>query len=153
MDIEHINSFKDLFDNIYKGNQVATRLSFELLDYAHLWDDLIDRDTPVSDESINRVMLSALTSISCSSLWGPHLATIVQSAYFRWHAANNIERNKASTDNDLAKAWMLRAGLYDVFVLIAAKLYGQEWAESVSVKVYGLYGEQLADFIKEIRNA
>ena len=73
--------------------------------------------------------------------------------YLRWQDANSLESDKASTDDDLAKAWMLRAGLYDLFLILAAKLYGLQWAKEVGPVVRRCYGETLADFIKEIRYA
>ena len=145
--------FRNLFEEIYKGDKRAIQLSFDVLAYVHLWDDLIDRDKPVSDHTINRTLLAGITRISCSPLWDTGMAAIVESAYYRWHFANVVEKNVDSTDNDIAKAWIHRSSCYDVFVAIALRLYGHEWAEKASVLVYASYGETLLNFTNEVRNA
>lgn len=148
---QDIEGFEELFKHLYKGDKQAMSLAMSLLHVLHTWDDLIDKDSPVSDEDINCAFLFALVDIGGSPLWGPDLAAAMRGVYYRWVAANTIEADKDSTDNELAKAWMLRAGFYDLFVLIAAKLLGREWAEHASAEVHKLYGEPLEDFIKEIR--
>ena len=150
---ESVTSFKQLFAEIYKDDQHATEISLVILHVLHTWDDLIDRDVSISDSSINSAFMLALTTLSLSPLWDYEMATLLKSVYFRWHAANVIEADLASSDNDLAKAWMLRAGCYDFFVLIANKLHGSAWAENISPLVYQYYGEELTAFIKETHNA
>lgn len=147
-----VDGFTALFKAIYKDDPGGCQLAMSLLHVIHTWDDLIDKDHPVSDEAINCAFLFALTDIAGSPLWGPDLAAAFRSVYFRWVAANDIEHDKDSTDDDLAKAWMLRAGFYDLFVMIAEKLHGRVWAENVSATVHKLYGETLVGFIKEIRD-
>lgn len=148
-----VDSFKQLFAIIYKGDKHAEWLSLAILHVLHTWDDLVDKDKPVASSSINSSFVLALADISTSPLWDASMAITLKSVYFRWQTANTIERTKESTDNDLAKAWMLRAGCYDFFVLIARKLHGDAWAEQISPTVYNFYGEPLTDFIQEIRNA
>lgn len=150
---ETIDSFTVLFNKIYKGDKHASWLSLALLHVLHTWDDLIDKDHPIESKDINSAFLIALTDISVSPLWDRDMAALLRSVYFRWQAANKFEASDASTDNDLAKAWMLRAGCYDFFVLIANKLYGDTWAEQISPVVYNFYGEELTTFIQEARNA
>jgi len=148
-----MNEFLPLFNQIYKADKYAINLSTLLLDIAHTWDDLIDKDKPVADEQINRAFLSATVDLTMNPLWDKHLASNLLNVYFRWSDANSIERDCSSTDDDLAKAWMLRAGLYDMFVLIAHKLYGRTWAEQVGPIIRKYYGETLIGFIEEVRNA
>jgi hypothetical protein len=150
---EAIISFKQLFHHIYKGDAHASQLSLAILHVLHTWDDIIDADVDLPDAMVNSAFLTVMTDISLSPLWDREMATLLRSVYFRWQAANNYEADLASSDNDLAKAWMLRAGCYDFFVLIANKLYGDAWAEHISPVVYRYYGETLITFIKEKRDA
>jgi hypothetical protein len=48
---------------------------------------------------------------------------------------------------------MLRAGIYDIFVIFAFHLFGREWASEVGVVVRRFYGETLTDYKKEMINA
>ena len=145
--------FEELFNLIYKGHEEAIRLSFDLLQLAHTWDDLVDGDKEVSGDEANTAFVACMFTIPTSPLWGVDMQANLLNVYLRWQDANSLESDKASTDDDLAKAWMLRAGLYDLFVLIATKLYGLQWAKEVGPVVRKCYGETLADFIKEIRYA
>ena len=147
-----IEGFGDLFEVIYKGDLHATALSMGLLHIIHTWDDLIDKDHPVSDNAINQAFLFATTEVAGSPLWGPTMSRVMKGVYLRWQAANAIEKNPDSTDNELAKAWMLRVGFYDLFVLIAQQLHGTEWAVACSELTHSLYAEKLADFIKEVKH-
>ena len=146
-------NFDPLFNYIYKGNAEAIALSYCLLRIAHAWDDLVDKDKELTNEDINNAFVDALFTLPNNPLWDFRLNSVLYSVYLRWQEANVIEADKASTDNDLAMAWMLRASLYDLFVIIADKLYGRAWAEYIGVSVRKFYGESLKSYIKEIRHA
>lgn len=150
---EYKESFEKLFIAIYKNNTEAIALSFSLLEIAHVWDDLIDKDREVSAHDINKAFVAATIDLSINPLWGEDLAFNLLNVYIRWQDANSIELDKDSTDNALSMAWMLRAGIYDMFILIAVKLHGLDWGLSISPQVRIYYGEPLTDFIKEIRHA
>lgn len=148
---KHKRAFEALFSQLYKNDTAAIELSFMLLEVAHTWDDLVDKDKPVSTEAIDKAFLYSLQAIPMHKYWSPAMHCMLSSVYLRWHAANCIESCPASTDNDLAKAWMLRASLYDLFEVLALQLYGVEWAKSQAVMLRLFYGEQLTDFIMEAR--
>ena len=146
-------TFEELFDLIYKGHEEAKRLSFDLLQLAHTWDDLVDGDKEVSGDEANTAFVACLFTVPSSPLWGLDMQANLLNVYLRWQDANSIEANKDSSDNELAKAWMLRAGLYDLFSLLAVKLYGLQWGKEIGPTLRIAYGETLKDFIQEVRNA
>lgn len=141
-----------MFHEIYRGDSHAIALSHQLWNIAQTWDDLIDGDE-VSKEQINKCFIDALVHVSTNKLWGTDIAANVLNVYLRWSDANYIEADAESTDDDLAKAWMLRAGIYDIFVLLAAKLHGIDWATTIGPIVRKTYGETLKDFLEEARHA
>lgn len=150
---DHIEAFNILFDEIYQGNQEAKELSFKILELAHTWDDLIDKDKQVTDEAINKAFMIAMFELSQYPLWRTagldhHMVNV----YLRWRDATRIENDKSSSDDDLIKCYMLRAGFYDIFVIIAFHLFGLEWCDKVGVKVRKFYGEKPMQFLEEIRN-
>lgn len=145
------DSFDALFHSIYKGDVYAISLSHLLVDLVQFWDDLIDCD-PVTGEEIQRNMHNAVVGLARSPLWNCKLAEHFNLVYLRWTVANKFEADEASSSDDIAKAWMLRAGFYDLFVAIADQLYGREWAEHIAPLVYRTYGESLADFRKEVKH-
>lgn len=147
---EATKSFSALFNTIYKADTEATRLSFALLRYVHLWDDLVDQDKSIEPSYASSVMLEGLTVIAGSPLWGPDMQAHALQAYYRWHSANVLESE--SDEEGWAKAWMLRASVYDLFIVIAGRLHGISWAEEVAPVVHKTYGEQLQLFIEEMRS-
>jgi len=148
---EHKKAFSELFSAIYKNDMAATELSFMLLEVAHTWDDLVDRDKLVPNYKIDRAFLYSLQGIPMHKYWSAAMSVTLNSVYLKWHAANQIEQDEASTDNDLAKAWMLRASLYDLFEMLCLQLHGIEWAKQHSVLIRLFYGETLQDYLAEIK--
>lgn len=148
----HIAAFIALFERIYKGDKHTMSVALAIIKMLHTWDDLIDKDKPVTDAQVNMAFLDALTTIGGSPLWDSEMAGHMRNVYLRWHSANCIEAEKLS-DNHLAKAWMLRAGCYDLFVMLAVKQYGVQWGETVAPLVYDFYGETLKEFLEEMQNA
>lgn len=153
MNQAHYDTFEQLFSFIYKDNKEAKKVSHALLQCLHVWDDLIDKDHPVSDNDIHAAFINALITIGGSPLWTPDMGAHMLNVYLKWQDANYIEHNCKQDSNELAKAWMLRASCYDLFVLLAVKLYGVAWGVEIGPKVRATYGESLTSFIEEIRNA
>lgn len=147
---EHRLAFLPLFQHIYKGNTAAIELSFMLLELAHIWDDLVDGDKPVPAEDVNKAFLYALQVIPTSHLWTPAMHSMLTSVYLRWQAANDIESDPTSDNNELAKAWMLRASLFDLFELLSLQLHGIDWARQNARYLRKYYGETLTDFCAEV---
>lgn len=149
---EHLESFDKLFDYIYQGNQQAKDISFNLLEIAHTWDDLVDKDKVLTDEEINTAFVLSIFEIQNNPLWFQcGLNHHVLNVFLRWQDANRMEKDKDSTDDDLIKCYMLRAGIYDIFVVIAYSLFGLKWANEIGVTVRKFYGEKPKKFIEEIR--
>lgn len=143
-------SMSALFEDIYLSDKNAINLSLDLWDVCQVWDDLIDGDS-VSKDDINEAFLKCLLRIPTNpiSLAMPELPYHIYNVFLRWRDSDLIERS-APTGEDLNKSYMLRAGVYDLFILIAAKLYGDEHAKNIGVKVRKYYGEKLEDYKSEI---
>lgn len=154
MNQEHKESFRELFDYIFKGDQDAIDVCCLLVDIADTWDDIVDKDKPVSAQAVDKAFVGALFELQRRPIWfNAGLSYHVLNAFLKWRDANDIETNPLSTDDDLAKSYMLRAGLYDIFVLVAYHLHGDEWAREIGPGVRKFYAETLKDYIEEMRNA
>lgn len=143
-------AFLPLFEHIYKNDTAAIELSFMLLDVSQIWDDLVDKDKPVSNEDIDKAFLYSLQYIPTHKYWSPAMHCMLNSVYLRWHAANKIEADINADENELSKAWMLRAALFDLFELLSLQLYGLDWAKSNARLIRQFYGETLNKFIAEV---
>lgn len=147
---EHEQSFEELFDYIYKGDQEACRLSFQLLEIAHKWDDLIDGE-PLEKRDVNSLLLNCIFTVQQSPYWvamgiGHHILNV----FLRWRDSDSIETSGEFSDDDLNKCYMLRAGVYDIFAVIAFYLHGEAWAEEVGPTIRRYYGETLSEYKEEM---
>ena len=70
--------------------------------------------------------------------------------YLQWRAATVLEKGDKS---DVEKAYMLRAGLYGVWHVMAWIIGGDDWAGEVGPEIYRTYGETMADLMKEFGHA
>jgi len=110
----------------FGGNQDALSMYAAIIDLAHIWDDLVDRDKEVSAETINHAFLIALVYLQCNPFYqriqsqvAPMWITVVSS----FEAANKFEREK--DEHGLEIAHMLRyAGgqiiAYAIYVCVGA---------------------------------
>jgi hypothetical protein len=134
--------FQAAFMRWFQGNAAATMLCLDLLEIVHVWDDLIDKDKPVSDGQIDAAFRKLMLDLPMNPFWQAHSGMLIpalQSSWLQWHAANVMERELRPGDKE--KAYMLRAAVYQVFHLCAALCGGFEWAKSVGPEIYRLYGE------------
>jgi hypothetical protein len=81
----------------FGGNEAALAMYYLFVELAHIWDDLIDKDKPVSDDAINKAFLICLVYLPSNPFYQyiqkdilPMWITIV-SAY---QAANSFEKQK-----------------------------------------------------------
>jgi hypothetical protein len=147
---EHLDSYTALFDYIYKGDSEAVRVSRELIQLSHVWDDLIDKDNPVSDDAINAAFMAALCEIGGSWLWDQDAAALMRVCYIKWRGATSMETSETQVQpNNMAMAYSARAGFFDLFHHFVYKLHGLRWAEHVSETILRWHGEDFDDYCKE----
>lgn len=140
------------FHQAYQGNQAAVMLAITLFDISQAWDDLIDGDS-ISSEEINQCFLNCLFILPTNPVAQamPELPHHIYNVFLRWRDATWLERNEP-TDDNLNKCYMLRAGFYDIFVLIAAKIFGDEYARQVGPEIRKFYGEKLNEYKQEFQH-
>jgi hypothetical protein len=138
---EHENAFRQAFNEFFKGQQNAVSLCMMLLEVSHAWDDIVDGDA-ISESDVNRVFKYLIYDIPKNPIYLaiPSLPDHMLNVFLRWRDANKLERMDPP---EVEKSYMLRAGIYDIFQLIAYYMYGDEWAEEIGPKVRMLYGETI----------
>jgi purine-cytosine permease-like protein len=89
----------------FGGNQDALNMYAAIVDLAQVWDDLIDRDKPVSETTVNHAFLIALVYLQCNPFYRhiqdqilPMWVTSVSS----FETANKFEREKDEHGLELA---------------------------------------------------
>lgn len=111
----------------FGGNENALRMFNAFVDLAHVWDDLVDKDKPVSADDINRAFLTCLVYLPANPFYRsiqneilPMWVTVV-SAY---ETANFFEANKDAHGIEIAHGLRYAAGnimAYAVFVCVGAE--------------------------------
>jgi len=146
----YIENFKYWFNN----DKNVVDFCSKIVHVIHLWDDLIDKDKPTEDEDINEAFTSLMVDIPLNPFYIANInfiAPMLQSIISKWHTANVFERDKG--EGDVEKAYMLRAEMYQLFVLCAELIGGREWSRFVAPNIWRLYGEKLEVFKKEVQDA
>ena len=97
----------------FGGNQDAINLFDMLIDLAHTWDDLVDKDKDVTEAKINNAFMICLVYLPCNPFYQsiqrdvmPMWITVV-SAY---QTANHYERTKDAHGVEIAHTLRYAAG-------------------------------------------
>ena len=137
-------AFTQSFDRWFKGNQSAMRFCADMVEVAHVWDDLVDGDKPVTSSKANSIFRKMMLEIPSNEFYRANftfLHPILVMVWAQWDAANAMETHPFK--DDMAKAYMLRASLYQLFHACAVLCGGLDWAGQIGPEVYRLYGENL----------
>jgi hypothetical protein len=116
-----------------------------------VFDDVADGD-PVEREDLNAAIWNTLVGMNQNSFWSANsitLAPVVATMILKWQGSDQAERaGKAD-----ARAYVWRAGYYDVVLMVVALCHGTKYATDNAHLVMALYGETLEDYMKEFSHA
>ena len=135
----------------FGGNQDALNMYRAFVNLAHTWDDMIDRDKPVSADDINRAFLTCLVYLPANSFYRaiqeqilPMWLVVVSS----YETANAFEKAKDPHGIEIAHSLRYAAGnivAYAVHVCL-----GAERAKEVLPEVWKtMFYERFDDYRKE----
>jgi hypothetical protein len=139
----------------FGGNTDALNMFYTIVDLAHVWDDLIDRDKPVSDFDVNRAFLSALVYLPANPFYNriqtqvlPLWMTVI-SAY---ETANKFENDK--DEHGLEIAHNLRYAPGHIVVFMSQACLGYEKAQEFMPEIWKtIVDDRIDDYRKEHLNA
>jgi hypothetical protein len=135
----------------FGGNEDALRMLNAFADLAHIWDDMVDKDVPVSADAINRAFLTCLVYLPANPFYRsiqneilPMWLTVV-SAY---ETANYFEKNKDAHGIEIAHGLRHASGniiAYAVHVCVGpekAKEYLPEMWKTIFYERFDEYREE-----------
>jgi purine-cytosine permease-like protein len=136
----------------FGGNQDALNLYRMFVDLAHTWDDLIDRDKPVTQDAINNAFLICLAYMPANPFYQqiqqavlPMWLTVV-SAY---QTANKFEQDK--DEHGLEIAHTLRYAAGNIIAYAVHVCVGPEKAKEVLPEMWkAVVAERYADYKAEV---
>lgn len=121
---------------VVRGHPDATEFCILLIEILHVWDDLIDRDKPVSPEMINSTFWKSLIELPRNPFYQLHfhdLNPILSVAIQNWHAANSMEATELDADKEIA--FILRSSYADLVIKAAYLIGGYHWARQVTPRI------------------
>jgi hypothetical protein len=138
----------------FGGNQDGVNLFRSLVTLLHTWDDLVDKDKPVSETQVNEAFLIALVQLPANPLYRaiqadilPMWVTIV-SAY---EAANSMERSKDPHGLEIAHSLRYAAGHIIAYAMQAC--IGASRAREFTPDMWkAVFYERFDDYRKEHLN-
>lgn len=116
-----------------------------------VFDDVADGDK-VERSDLNATIWNTLVAMGQNQFWqtnSPVLAPIVGAMILKWQASDTAEREGKAD----ARAFVWRAGYYDVVLMAVQLCHGVEAATKVAHHVMALYGEEFEDYMKEFGHA
>lgn len=139
---------------LMKGNRAAADFIELIVDVLHFWDDLIDRDKPLPDELINRVMLDALITLPRNPFYRANfdpLNTVLMNSITNWHVATKLERSGDEYRERIA--YILRSSYVDMISTAALIVGGPSYATEVAeqIRLYA-HSETWGGYLVNLRN-
>ena len=131
------------------GDADAVNFAVCLWHGAQAWDDLEDEGSADHNALISWMAFTKEYH-PFFARHGSIMRPAMLSMYLKWRVANVLDRG---TRDDVAKSYMLRAGLYDVWHLMAWLTGGEAWAAEVGPEIYREYSETPDSLWKEMNNA
>ena len=117
-------------------NESAVALAEMLADISQVWDDLIDRDVPVTNSAINTMMRFALIDIPKNVFYQRHFASlhpVLEDRLYTWFDANLLEREGGQTN--LQVSYVLRSVITDILIHMTFLEGGLAHRQKMALKI------------------
>ena len=142
---------KELLNRVLLGNIPAIAFCETLFSISQIWDDVVDRDKPLTEFEVNGMMWEALITLPNNPFYQQYfdiLNPIMQSAIVDWMDSNKLVRN--DNDEHRVAAYVLRDSLTNIVIHCARLVGGFDWMMEISMDVReALYSEPLSKFKEE----
>jgi len=121
----------------FNGNEDALNMYRMLVDLAHTWDDLVDKDKSLEEEKINNAFLIALVYLPSNPFYRviqdqilPMWATVI----LAYEVANKYERDKDAHGIEIAHN--LRYAVGHIVAFMVQVCHGREKAKEILPEVW-----------------
>lgn len=120
-----------------RGNQAALEFCAGIVDIAALYDDLIDKDKPLTDDQIHYLMWTAMVTLPRNAFYRQFfdlLNPLVMNTIQNWKIANVLEKTQAGKE-DLPIAFIIRSSYADILRMVAHILGGDAYAMECGIAI------------------
>jgi hypothetical protein len=115
-----------------RGHQDAIDFVQHIVDVLHCWDDLKDKDKPLTQEQIDHCFWLILVVLPRNSFYQANfsdLNPIVVNSIMNWHAANELEASASETDKEIS--FIVRSSYMDIVTTCVTIIGGYDWAREI----------------------
>ncbi len=129
--------FLNIVNYAVKGNSEAVNFITDACEAIHFWDDLIDKDKPISDNAIDDIMDALFFRLPANQFYRNNehlLRPIMMASIYNWQAATKMEREPKNT-NDLHIAFILRSCYADLLGICAVIFHGRKNAINIICEI------------------
>lgn len=131
-EFNRLDKYVPLFEDFLLGNPEAVQFVVRVFRALHVWDDLVDRDKPITDDEINSVFWDLLIVLPTDPFYTKNIVLLhstLVNAIINWHIANKLEREGDEKDRSIA--FILRGAYIDLLSASAFIVGGMEWANKI----------------------
>lgn len=139
-------NLEDRFREWFKGDADAVQFASLLWSATQEWDDVKDEGQAPSD-ALMFWLSFGMEVDPFYSRFAHLMRPCLMSSYLRWQASNVLDHEP----DQVAKSYMLRAGIYDVWHMMAFIVGGHDWAVEIGPAIYREYGETVDELRKEMQ--
>jgi len=123
----------------WTGDTSAVWFIRQFGDICEVFDDLIDKDKPVTDADIARTLFVALTELPINPFFDKYkyqLIPIIVTGINAWLDANKLEKG---SPNDRAFSYVLRDWYAEVIAYVVYICRGRDYMRAVSMEVRSFF--------------
>jgi hypothetical protein len=132
------------------GDPNAVAFLLDVFAIGEVWDDLVDKDKPVSSEDVNKVFYTALITLPNNPFYQayrPQLSGVMVAGIHAWIDSTTLEKGDKT---DRAIAFVLRDWYMELLTLVATLLHGFDYAQSISLEMRRFFfHESLDEYLGE----
>lgn len=131
-EFNRLDKYVPLFEDFLLGNPEAVQFVVRVFRALHVWDDLVDRDKPITDDEISSVFWDLLIVLPTDPFYTKNIVLLhstLVNAIINWHIANKLEREGDEKDRSIA--FILRGAYIDLLSASAFIVGGMEWANKI----------------------
>ncbi|GAB7221304.1 hypothetical protein VoSk93_05150 [Vibrio owensii] len=145
---------REFIEHALLGDKAAIDFVVKLFNISQIFDDLIDKDKPVSDEDIFRSYWLCLIELPKNPFYMRHAATLIpmmQIFLVDYRDSVILERERALTENEHGKniAFVLRDSIGSIITHCAYLIGGYEHMANISVQVREVIFDESLEAYKE----
>jgi hypothetical protein len=126
---------------LYEWTQDINAVQFivQFSDACELFDDLIDKDKPIPDDHVVRVLFVLLTEMPMNPFFDAHkirLIPVIVTGINAWLDANTLEKGSS---NDRVFSYVLRDWYAELIAYVVYLCRGRDYMRSVSMEVRNFF--------------